>query len=157
MDRLSLAIEFQKSTATITGVLAMSVQRQVRNLLERYCERLFDQIEILDEVLSNKSNIGAPSSTITGAREITHEMRGTAGSLGFPDIAALASALDDDLKRLVEQDGISAAQLGVSKALFVELRRIASQANPQKSLLYDADLSILAKGASSTARPRTRT
>jgi HPt (histidine-containing phosphotransfer) domain-containing protein len=133
----------------------MTVQQQVRNLLERYCERLFDQIKILDEVLSNKSNIGAPSSAITGAREITHEMRGTAGSLGFPDIAALGAALDDDLKRLVEQDRISAAQLHVSKALFVELRRIASQANPQKSLLHDADLSILARGAGSIAPPRT--
>jgi hypothetical protein len=59
-------------------------------------------------------------------------MRGTAGSLGFPDIAALTAALDDDLKRLVEQDRISAAQLHVSKALFVELRRIASQGKPTK-------------------------
>ena len=43
----------------------MTVQQQVRDLLERYCARLFDQIEILDEMLSNPSGSGAPSSTIT--------------------------------------------------------------------------------------------
>lgn len=133
----------------------MTVQQQVRDLLERYCARLFDQIEILDEMLSNPSGSGAPSSTILEAREITHEMRGTAGSLGFPDIAAAAAALDDDLKRLVEQGCVSAAQLHVSKALFVQLRQIASQATPQGSILYDADLSMLASRTGSAAPPRT--
>jgi hypothetical protein len=75
--------------------------------------------------------------------------------LGFPDIAAAASALDDDLERLVEQSCISAAQLHFTKILFVRLRQIASQAIPQKSILYDADLSMLASGAGSTAPPRT--
>jgi hypothetical protein len=82
-------------------------------------------------------------------------MRGTAGSLGFPDIAAAAAALDDDLKRLVEQGCVSAAQLRVSKALFIQLRQIASQVTPQGSILYDADLSMLASWTGSIAPPRT--
>jgi hypothetical protein len=45
----------------------MTVQQQVRDLLERYCARLFDQIEILDEMLSSPSGSGAPSSTIAEA------------------------------------------------------------------------------------------
>jgi len=133
----------------------MTVQQQVRDILTRYCAKLPGQLEILDDALSNRSAVGAPSLTITEIWEITHEMRGTAGSLGFADISAAAAALDDNLKLLGKQDGVSAAELRVSKTLFARLREIASQATPQKSKLYDADLSMAASGTGSTAPPRT--
>jgi HPt (histidine-containing phosphotransfer) domain-containing protein len=119
----------------------MTVQQQLRDLLQRYCVRLSGQLEILDEVLSTGSSGGAALSAIAEAREMAHEMKGTAGSLGFPDISGAASALDDNLKLLVNQECISPAQLQVSKTLFVQLRKIARQAIPQMSKLYDADLS----------------
>ena len=67
------------------------------------------------------------------------------------------STLDDDLKRLVEQDCTSAAHLNVSKALFGQLRQIASQATPKKSTLYDVDLSMLTCRSGATAPARTGT
>jgi hypothetical protein len=84
-------------------------------------------------------------------------MRGTSGSLGFSDISAAASALDNDLKLLATQDRVAQSQLQISKMLFARLRQIASQATPQKSTLYFADLSIPASSASSVARSRTLT
>jgi HPt (histidine-containing phosphotransfer) domain-containing protein len=134
----------------------MTVQEQMRDLLKRYCTRLFGQLETLDQLLSQSCGIDTHSSApLTEAQNITHEMKGTSGSLGFSDIAAAASALDNDLKRLARQGCVSRSQLRNSRALFARLREVASQATPQKSALYFADLSTPASGASSVARSRT--
>jgi len=136
----------------------MTAQEQMRDLLRRYCTKLFGQLEILDQLLSQSCGIDAPSQVpLTEAQNITHEMRGTSGSLGFSDISAAASALDNDLKLLATQDRVAQSQLQISKILFARLRKIASQATPQKSALYFADLSIPASSASSVARSRTLT
>lgn len=120
----------------------MIVHEQLRVILKRYCMNLFDQIEMLDQLMSQTCGIGAQSSAqIAEAQNITHQMKGTSGTMGFPDIAAAASALDDGLKLLAKRDRVSQPQLQVSKELFARLRKIASQVTPQASTLYDADLS----------------
>jgi HPt (histidine-containing phosphotransfer) domain-containing protein len=135
----------------MSGTNAMTIQHQVRDLLKRYCTRLFDQIESLDRLLlQNRDDDAESSASIVEAENITHEMKGTAGSLGFSDITVAASALDDDLKLLAMRVRISQSQLHVTKMLFARLRQIASQATPQKSALYDADLSMPENRVSST-------
>jgi HPt (histidine-containing phosphotransfer) domain-containing protein len=132
----------------------MIAQERMRDLLKRYCTKLFGQLEILDQLLSQSCGIDA-QSLLTEAQNITHEMRGTSGSLGYSDIAAAASALDNNLILLARRDRVSQSQLQISKALFARLREIASQATPQKSAFYFADLPTPASGASSIARSRT--
>jgi hypothetical protein len=73
-------------------------------------------------------------------------MKGTSGSMGFPDVTAAASALDDHLKLLARQELVSQPQLQIAKELFVRLRKIANQVTPEKSKLYNADLSALSNG-----------
>jgi HPt (histidine-containing phosphotransfer) domain-containing protein len=109
------------------------------------------------QLLSQSCYVGAQSLTpIAQAQNITHQIIGTTGSMGFPDVAAAASALDDNLKQLAAgQQRVSQSQ--VSKQLFARLQKIASQATPERSRLYDADLSRLANNANSTARSRTFT
>lgn len=134
----------------------MTVQEQMRDILKRYCLKLLDQIEILDRLLTQSGGIGNQcSATLASARIVTHEMKGTGGSLGFPDIAAAAAALDDDLRLLAKQDCISEHQLQVTKEAFAHLQAIASQLTPERSALYDADLSPLASRESSNVLLRT--
>jgi HPt (histidine-containing phosphotransfer) domain-containing protein len=118
----------------------MTFQEQMGDLLKRYCARLCRQIDMLDHLLSQSSGVDANSSVpLAKAQDITHEMQGTGGSMGFSDIAAAASALDDELKRLAGQDRISQSQLQTLTTLFARLRKVASQATPQMSRLYGAD------------------
>ena len=106
----------------------MTVQEQMRDILKRYCLKLLDQIEILDRLLTQSGGIGNQcSATLASARIVTHEMKGTGGSLGFPDIAAAAAALDDDLRLLAEQDCISEQPIAGHERAFAQLRR--SQVN----------------------------
>jgi HPt (histidine-containing phosphotransfer) domain-containing protein len=136
----------------------VTVQEQVRDLLKRYCAKLPGQIEILDQLLTHNCGVDVQwSAPLARAEIITHEMKGTGGSLGFPDIAAAATALGDHLKLLAKQDRISEVQLQATKDLFAHLRKIASQPTAQKSALYDADLTPLASRANSIARTRTVT
>jgi HPt (histidine-containing phosphotransfer) domain-containing protein len=135
----------------------VTVQEQMRDLLKRYCTKLFGQLEILEPLLSQSSNIDTQSSAMLArAQKITHEMKGTAGSLGYSDLAAAASALDDDLKLYAKQDRVPRPQLQISKELFARLRKIASQTTPQESALFDADLSRQAGAASSVVLSRCR-
>jgi hypothetical protein len=136
----------------------MTAQEQMRNLLTRYCTKLFGQLETLDQLLSQSCDIDTQGSVpLAEAQNITHEMRGTSGSLGYSDIAVAASALDKHLQLLATQGGVGQAQLQISETLFAQLRKIASQATPQKSTLYDADFSTPASSASSIANSRTFT
>lgn len=132
----------------------MTAQEQMRALLKRYCTKLFGQLEILDQLLSQSCGTQS-SAPLAEAEDITHEMRGTSGSLGFPDISTAASALDKHLKLLATQDRVAQSELQISKTLFERLRKIASQATPQKSTLYDADFSTPASSASPIANSRT--
>lgn len=119
----------------------MTVQDQLRDLLKRHCTSLLDQIETLDQLISQNGDTSVQSSApIAKAQNITHQMKGTSGSMGFLEVSSAASMLDDELKLLAKQDRISQPQLQFSKDLLVRLRKIASQATPQKSTLYDADL-----------------
>ena len=137
----------------------MTLQEQMRDLLNRHCAYLLDQVETVGQLLSQCCDVGTQSPTpIAKAQNITHQIIGTTGSMGFPDVAAAASALDDNLKLLAaEQHGVSQSQLQVSKQLFERLQKIASQATPERSRLYDADLSRLANNANSTVRSPTFT
>jgi HPt (histidine-containing phosphotransfer) domain-containing protein len=137
----------------------MTVQEQMRDLLKRHCTNLLDQVEMVGQLLSQSCDVGAQSPTpIAKAQNITHQIIGTTGSMGFPDVAAAASALDDNLQLLAaDQHRVSQSQLQVSKQLFARLQKVASQATPERSRLYDADLSRLANNANSTARSRTFT
>jgi HPt (histidine-containing phosphotransfer) domain-containing protein len=137
----------------------MTVQEQMRDLLKRHCANLLDQVEMVGQLLSQCCDVGTQSPTpIVQAQNITHQIIGTTGSMGFPDVAAAASALDDNLKLLAaKQQGASQSELQVSKQLFERLQKIASQATPERSRLYDADLSRLANNANSSARSRTFT
>src|ERR1700737_1706066 len=114
----------RRLAALIDGDNAMTLQEQMRDLLNRHCAYLLDQVETVGQLLSQCCDVGTQSPTpIAKAQNITHQTIGTTGSLGFPDVAPAASALDDNLKLLAaEQHGVSQSQLQVSKQLFERLQ-----------------------------------
>ena len=77
---------------------------------------------------------------------VTHQVKGAAGSIGFPEIGRAAAVLDENLKALQKQAGdVPQDQLRVCVELSGELQRLARGTTPEMSALYDADLSKLAR------------
>ncbi len=125
----------------------MTMQEQLRALVERHLANLVVELARVSELLTPNSDTGAlPLAQVVAAQEITHQLKGTAGSMGFSEIGATASALDENLKTLKKMpDPISAAQLQPALELLGSLRRIAESTTPAMSALYNADLSKLAQ------------
>ncbi len=125
----------------------MTIQEQLRALVERHLVNLGEELATATDLLTPKSDTGTlPLAQIIEAQEITHKLKGTAGSMGFSDIGATASALDEILKTLKTQpDPITPEQLQPALELLGKLRGIAENTTPAMSALYNADLSKLAK------------
>ncbi len=125
----------------------MTMQEQLRTLIERHLANLVEQLATVTRLLTPADGQGAlPVAQVIEAQGITHQLKGTAGSMGFADIGVSASALDENLKILKKMpDPIAAAQLKPALELLATLRRIAEVTTPKMSMLYNADLSQLAR------------
>ncbi len=122
----------------------MTMQEQLRALVERHLVSLVEQLATVTELLTPKGD-ALPVAQVVEAQGITHQLKGTAGSMGFPDIGATASALDENLKILKKMTApIPAAELQQALELLATLRRIVEGTTPAMSTLYNADLSRLA-------------
>jgi HPt (histidine-containing phosphotransfer) domain-containing protein len=127
----------------------MTMQEQLRALVERHHVNLVEQISTVRQLLTPPDSSGAlPAVRVVEAESIMHQMKGTAGSMGFPDIGAAATALDETLKTLKKLPGpIAPAQLELPLNQLATLQRITESTTPAMSKLYDADLSSLARRA----------
>ncbi len=125
----------------------MTMQEQLRVLVERHLVNLAGQLATVTELLTaNGEGETLPVAKAVEAEEITHQVKGTAGSMGFADIGTAASALDECLKVLRKSPGpITAAQLQPALELHAVLRRITEATTPNMSSLYNADVSKLAR------------
>jgi HPt (histidine-containing phosphotransfer) domain-containing protein len=125
----------------------MTMQEQLRALVERHHIHLVEQISTVRQLLAPPDATGAlPATQVVEAESIMHQMKGTAGSMGFPDIGAAATALDNTLKTLKTLPGpIPAAQLELPLGQLADLQRITERTTPAMSKLYNADLSGLAR------------
>ena len=123
----------------------MTLQEQLRALIERNHSRLLDQIAILTGLLAERDPEGMLGpAPIIEAQHLTHQLRGAAGSIGFSEIGAAAAALDESLKTLREEGrAFPADQLEPSLTFLAALRRLAGETAPEASALYHADLAAL--------------
>ena len=123
----------------------MTVQEQLRALIRRNHAKLLEQMATVGCLLTPTEESGAVTlEAITEAENLTHQMKGAAGSIGFPEMGVAAAALDENLKELRKQvDAIPLEQLQASLELFAVLQRVAGETAPQTSRLYDTDLSKL--------------
>lgn len=126
----------------------MTMQEQLRQLVVRHHANLLEQIATVGRLLDP---VGEPHGALAVARVveaqgITHQMKGTAGSMGFAAVGAAASTLDESLKVLKRASApLPAPQVQPALDLLDSLRKIAEATPPEKSTLYNADLSRLAR------------
>jgi HPt (histidine-containing phosphotransfer) domain-containing protein len=125
----------------------MTMQEQLRCLIERHHTHLHEQIATVGRLLALQNEDRAHwGARVVEAQGITHQLKGTAGSMGFANVGAAANVLDESLKVLKStQDSISPEQLDGSLVHLETLRRIAEQTTPEMSALYNADLSRLSR------------
>lgn len=121
---------------------AAEVRARLRDLLARHCIALARQTDELGRLL--QQGLDPDCSTrepLLTARSITHQAKGTSGSVGFPDMTNAAAALDDLLQVLITQDGpIPPVDVEAARALFDRFGAEAAACVPERSTLYHAHL-----------------
>ncbi len=124
----------------------MTMQEQLRALIERNHTKLLDQLATVTRLLAEREQEGPlEPGPIVAAQSITHQLKGAAGTIGFGTIGAAAAALDESLTTLLARGkSIAADQLERPLALLAALQHVAEETTPENSILYDADLPRLA-------------
>ncbi len=120
----------------------MTVQEELRALIERNYLKLCEQLEAVTRLLVERDP-EAPfdQALIAAAQSLTHQLRGSAGTIGFSRLSAAAAELDESLSRLMfDQSPVAADRLEGCLGLLIALRSIAAQTTPDMSALYRADL-----------------
>lgn len=121
---------------------AAEVRSRLRDLLVRHCSGLARQTDEIGRLLA----VGLAPDCCTReplikARTITHQAKGTSGSVGFPDMAKAATALDDLLHVLSTQAGaIAPSDVENANALFDQFKAMSEACTPDRSTLYNANL-----------------
>ena len=117
---------------------------KIRLLLDKGKENLVAQVHEVSRLLEPDSE-GVRIASIAAAQAITHQIKGTSGSIGFAELSTAASALDDKLKthlKRSESSGDVHSEYGI---LLASLRSVAERTMSEHSILYDADFAELAK------------
>ena len=124
----------------------MTMQEQLRTLIERHLANLAEQLATVTGLLTPQDATGTvPVAQVVEAEGIMHQLKGTAGSMGFPDVSAAARELDDTLKVLMKRtEPVGAAELKPALEHLSALQHTAKASTPAVSALYNADLSKLA-------------
>lgn len=125
----------------------MSIEEELRILIERNYAKLLDQLATVTRLLDARDQEGSLGhDPIIEAQGLTHQMKGAAGTIGFGPMGAAAAALDESLRMLRARGrSIPADQLARPLALLSALQRAAGETAPENSTLYKAGLSRFAR------------
>jgi HPt (histidine-containing phosphotransfer) domain-containing protein len=123
----------------------VSVQEQLRQLVHAHHSNFAKQLVSVERLLHSGDETGlVPAEQIADAQALSHQMKGTAGSMGFPIVGQAAAELDDILKGLkAEAVPVDATRMQAAREQLAKLQSIAAQTTPEMSTLYHADLSKL--------------
>jgi two-component system, OmpR family, response regulator len=121
---------------------AAEARARLRDLLGRHCSGLARQTEELEQLLQQGLDPNCISrEPLLKARSLTHQAKGTSGSVGFPEMSRAAAALNDLLKILsTPARRISPSDVEAAKALFGKFKATSEGCKPELSTLYHANL-----------------
>ncbi len=122
------------------GDRSPQIQDQLRALLRTHCVALNEQIgtvgNLLDEGLGAKDG-----RAIDNALSLTRQINGDSGSLGYPELAAAAASLGENLRRLADHSQpMQENVVHESRELFAQLKAAATASTPEGSTLYDTSI-----------------
>ena len=117
----------------------MTMQEQLRALVERHHANILEQIAELGRLLRAGGAPCEAGRSLERAQSLSYQISGTAASMGFTELSAAAGQLDDGLKALMRETG-TAAKRKETLALLEEVRRVANATTPEMSALYQGDL-----------------
>ncbi len=123
------------------------MQDQLHALISSHCNWVRAQVSLIDEELA--SVIASQSShwhqSVLTARELTHQITGTSGTMGFPAVSDAALALEDRLTDLgkgpTAPDQATCDQLAT---LFGQLQELANTTSLESSHLFGINLAEVA-------------
>jgi HPt (histidine-containing phosphotransfer) domain-containing protein len=123
----------------------LTAQDQLRALLTKHCGTINELVERMAGLSAQASDAaGDPARFVAEIREIAHQIKGSSGSIGFPDISVAAAQLDSQLRLLIQGGNhLESSDWQTSLLLISELQRLAKDAIPEGSTLYNVDLSTV--------------
>jgi two-component system OmpR family response regulator len=117
---------------------------QLRQLVTGHHQRLLGSVEEVGSLVAAAVAGADTGQAIRRAVEITHQISGSAGSIGFPEVSRAAAALETYLRPIdTTPTGATPDRLKEAARLFGGMDRAAKQTSPETSTLYNVDLSKL--------------
>lgn len=123
------------------------MQDELRKLVEGCCETLAHQLRDIDRHLRRIEDGEGMHDTLVLALDLTHQIAGLSGTMGFRDVAIAARELERFMRdfetaaTLPEGDDLALLRLR-----FETLRSHGEDATPEASALYHTDLAQFASG-----------
>jgi HPt (histidine-containing phosphotransfer) domain-containing protein len=115
------------------------MQNELRVLIERHCTTIRQYTDLIGGYLE-EGLYDSPASNralIIEAEKIAHQLKGSSGSIGFADVSAAASRLDDQLKMLCDEERyISQHEREKTAGLFQVLAEVSKTLTPDQSSLF---------------------
>ena len=134
-DPMTLSHRIETIWREHSARLDPSMQGQLRALIKRHCITLAEQVATIGRLLA-ESRCDEKRNSIARAQSVTHQIKGTAGSIGFAAVSSAAEELDDILKLLAQEPTASTEQMLVVRELFARLKELSHGAKPELSTLY---------------------
>ena len=124
------------------------MQEAFRALIDTYCGTLARQLEEIGSHLDDaRSGSGDRRHALAGALDLSHQIAGLSGTMGFSDIGTAAAQLEALLMKANKGPGPSSPDdIRLISDLFETLNQTACDVKPEQSTLYNVDFSHLAKG-----------
>lgn len=115
------------------------MQEKLRALIKRHCVWLHDTMPALRHNLSPLISQGdANNDAVRAAKVISHQIKGSSGSVGFREISDAATLLDGHIGQLMQAEITASSQDRQHlDSLCTDLQNIVSLVTPETSALYN--------------------
>ena len=115
------------------------MQEQLRELITKHCTTLANELAAMDACFKNISQPGAECiDAVKEGIEHAHKIKGSSGSIGFPEISAAAASLEFCFRDIAASNAaVSPAQQEKLVGCYGDLARLIGSVKPQQSTLYN--------------------
>jgi len=115
------------------------MQDRLRQLINRHCTWLHETMPALRHNLTPLITQGqADCDAVRAAKVMSHQIKGSSGSVGFGEISAAATELDNHISKLMQASALAASgDRQLLEDLCLKLANIVATVTPETSALYN--------------------